>query len=106
MVLRDPFAGGRVLHGELLVGNAPDGDAGMVPVAQDLTLEQIQIGRVAAEQAVSSMTNMPRWSQASSSSGVGGLCDVRMALQPNLLQFLDAEILQPSGSAAPTPAMS
>ena len=31
---------------------------------------------------VSSMTSMPSWSQASSSSGVGGLCEVRMALQP------------------------
>ncbi len=40
------------------------------------------------------MINMPRRSQASSNSGVGGLCEVRMALQPNSFNLCDAEILQ------------
>ena len=37
---------------------------------------------------------MPRWSQASSSSGVGGLCEVRIRVAAQLLQLRDAEILQ------------
>ena len=43
---------------------------------------------------LSSMTNMPSRSQASSNSGVGGLCEVRKALQPNSFNFLHAEFLQ------------
>ena len=42
---------------------------------------------------VSSKTSMPSSSQASSSSGVGGLCDVRMRVAAHLLQLADAVIL-------------
>ena len=41
------------------------------------------------------MTSMPRWSQASSNSGVGGLCEVRQALQPISLSVRMPEILPP-----------
>ena len=40
------------------------------------------------------MTIMPRRSQASSSSGVGGLCEVRIGVAAEFLQLRDAEILQ------------
>ena len=40
------------------------------------------------------MTNMPSRSQASSNSGVGGLCEVRYGVAAELLQFFHAEFLQ------------
>ena len=40
----------RVLHGELLVGDAPDGDARMIAVAADLVVPLAQVLRIAAEQ--------------------------------------------------------
>ena len=42
---------------------------------------------------VSSKTSIPSSSHASSSSGVGGLCDVRMRIAAHLLQLADAVIL-------------
>ena len=55
---------------------------------------------------LSSMTNMPSRSQASSNSGVGGLCDMRYALQPNSFNFFTRNSCNASGMAAPTPAWS
>ena len=55
---------------------------------------------------VSSSTSMPSSSQASSSSGVGGLCDVRSALQPISCSLRTRKCCTASGSATPTPAWS
>ena len=55
---------------------------------------------------VSSSTSIPSSSQASSSSGVGGLCDVRNALQPISCSFRTRYGCTASGRATPTPAWS
>ena len=55
---------------------------------------------------VSSNTSMPSSSAAFNSSGVGGLCDVRSALQPISCSLRTRKYCTASGSAAPTPAWS
>ena len=52
------------------------------------------------------MTSRPRRSQASSNSGVGALCEVRMALSPISFRRLTRKYCKRSGKAEPTPAWS
>ena len=88
------------------VGDAPDDDAGVIAVAQDLIVPLVQVLRSLPSRRFSSMTIMPRRSQASSNSGVGGLCEVRMALQPISFSRSTRKYCNASGMAAPTPAWS
>ena len=49
----------------------------MIAMAADHALELAQPSGVESIIRVSSIIIMPSWSQASSNSGVGGLCEVR-----------------------------
>ena len=85
----------RALHAEFLVGDAPDGHARMIAVAADQVVPNGSCGsRSLPSNRFSSITSMPRRSQASSNSGVGGLCEVPIGVAAHLLQLGDAEILQ------------
>jgi hypothetical protein len=54
----------------------------MIAVAADRSVNWLRPSGFDDIMRVSSNTSMPSSSQASSSSGVGGLCEVRIELQP------------------------
>ncbi len=84
----------RGLHGELLVGDAPDGDARVIPVAPDELVPLAQVQRIAAEQPV-----LVHDQHAEAVAGIEQLRGGRVVRGANgvaaeFLQLLEAECLQ------------
>ena len=85
---------GCVLHGEFLVGDAPDADAGMIAVAADLPSQLRMFSRIAAEQPA-----LVHDHHAETVAGVeqfrrGRIVRGADGVAAEFLQFCHAEILQ------------
>ena len=88
------FAGGLSLGGELLVGEGPDGDAGVVAVAAHEAVESIEVGGVAAELAALVHHQHADSVAGFEQLGCRGIVGAAVGVAAHLLEAADAEILE------------